>query len=92
MRARNGRKWNVLVAAVVLVAAGCTGDALDDGDSADVVLEVATIPQIPPISTAVSGAGCTFIVTLNHQTHRRRFSAFYENCRRRRFVAEGNRH
>jgi len=60
MRARNGRKWNVLVAAVVLVAAGCTGDALDDGDSADVVLEVATIPQIPPISTAVSGAAAWF--------------------------------
>ncbi len=63
MRATNGRKWNVLVAAVVLAAAGCTGDSLDDGDSADVVLEVFSIPQIPPITTAVSGAGCTFIVT-----------------------------
>jgi len=63
MRARIGRKWNVVFAAVVLIAAGCTGNSLDDGDSADVVLEVYNIPQVPPVTTALNGAICTFTVT-----------------------------
>lgn len=65
MRARNGRKWNVLVAAIVLIAAGCTGNSLDDADSADVVLEVFNIPQIPPVTTAIdaSSGNCLFTIT-----------------------------
>ena len=44
------------VAAVLLLAAACTGNGLDNGDSADVVLEVVTFTT-PPVTAAINTAG-----------------------------------
>ena len=48
----------------LLVTAGCTNDTLDDGDSADVIMEVLVLSN-PPVSAALdtmTGA-CTFTIT-----------------------------
>ena len=65
MRGTNHRKWNLLLAGLVLAAAACTGNSLDDGDSANVVLEVFNIPQIPPVTAAIDAASgnCLFTLT-----------------------------
>jgi hypothetical protein len=52
-----------LMAASLLAAAGCTNDFLDDGSSADVVIEVAALTN-PPVTAqqAEGGVGCTLEV------------------------------
>jgi hypothetical protein len=57
-------KWYLpMLAAVLLVTAACTSDALDDGTGADVVLEVVSLEN-PPVTAqqAQGGVGCTLTV------------------------------
>ncbi len=52
------------VAAVLLLAGACTGNALDDGDSAAVVLEVVNFTT-PPVTAATNTAGfCSATTTI----------------------------
>lgn len=58
----NRKSWMIpILAAVLLAAAACTGNAVDDGSSADVVIEVATMENPPVTAQAVEG-GCTLEV------------------------------
>jgi len=52
-----------LLAAVLLVTASCTNDALDDGSGADVVLEIVNLEN-PAITAQQAGGagGCTLLV------------------------------
>jgi hypothetical protein len=54
-----------LLAVVLLVAASCTNDGLDDGSGADVVLEIVSLDN-PAITAQTSGEGgeglCTLLV------------------------------
>jgi hypothetical protein len=52
-----------MLAAVLLVTASCTSDALDDGGSADVVLEIISLEN-PAVTAQQAGAGglCTLQV------------------------------
>ena len=52
------------VAGTLLLAAGCTGNILDDGDSADVILSVSGFTT-PPITAAVSTTGFCSTTTTN---------------------------
>ncbi len=55
--------WGGLVAAALVAAAACTSGALDEGESADVVLQVQQV-TIPPVQGQSDGAGgCVFTVT-----------------------------
>jgi len=57
------KSWALsLVVLVVLVAAGsCTNDSLDDGDSADVVLEITQLDNTKVSAAAQQGSGtCSF--------------------------------
>ncbi len=57
------KSWALsLVVLVVLIAAGaCTNDSLDDGDSADVVLEIIQLEAQPVTAAAQQGSGtCSF--------------------------------
>jgi hypothetical protein len=57
-------KWYIpVLAAVLLVTASCTNDALDNGTGADVVLEVVSLEN-PPVTAqqAQGGVGCTLEV------------------------------
>ena len=57
------KSWALsLVVLVVLVAAGsCTSDSLDDGNSADVVLEIVSLTTRPVTAAAQQGSGsCSF--------------------------------
>jgi len=59
------RSFTVAFAAsLVLIVAACAHGNLDDGDSANVILTVQTVPSIPPVTAAPSpgGTGCTFTV------------------------------
>lgn len=58
-----GRKALTLLAAgLLLMTASCTGNSLDDGDSANVVLQVAQIEMVPITCTVVGGLD-TFTIT-----------------------------
>ncbi len=60
----NRREMKLLLAGLVLALGSCNPTSLDNSDSADVVLEVLNIPQVPPITAAsVGGGACTFTVT-----------------------------
>jgi hypothetical protein len=61
---RSSHGWSILFLALAFVAAGgCSHDGLDDGDSADVVMEIRTM-ETQPITAAQSqgGGGCTFTI------------------------------
>lgn len=53
-----------ILAAVLLVTASCTNDALDDGGSADVVLEVINLdnPAVTAQQSQAGGGECTLMV------------------------------
>jgi len=52
------------VAAVLLLAGACTGNGLDDGDSAQVVLEITSFTT-PPVTAATNTAGfCSATTTI----------------------------
>jgi len=50
-------------AAVLVLAAACTGNGFDDGDSADVVLEVVSFTT-PPVTAATNTAGFCSLTTV----------------------------
>ncbi len=51
-------------ASLVLIVAACAHGSIDDGDSANVILTVQNVPNIPPVTASPSpgGTGCTFTV------------------------------
>ncbi len=59
-----GRSLTVAFAASLVLLAACAHGSIDNGDSADVILTVQNLPNIPPVTAAPSpgGTGCTFTV------------------------------
>ncbi len=70
MRRIQGSLAVAFTASLVLLAAACAHGNLDDGDSANVVLTVQNMPNIPPVTAAPApgGVGCTFTVSNTNVT------------------------
>lgn len=64
MRGMNKGLLTWACAALLVVAVSCTGNALDDGGSANVVLQVQEV-TIPPVQSQPDpvGGGCVFLLT-----------------------------
>lgn len=56
------KRWMMLLAALLLVVPACTSNSLDDGDSADVVLEVVSLDNPPVAGEIGEGGFCGFTV------------------------------
>ena len=53
--------WLIALTGLALAIGGCSNDNLDDGDSADVILEVATA-DTPPVEASLNMDECVFSV------------------------------
>ena len=84
MRGTNRFALALLVVGIVVPGLSCNGTSLDSGDAADVVLEVQTIPQIPPIQATFDAASGTCLYTvapINVTLENRPLSASAANSR-----------